>query len=49
MKRDRLTVRQFCLTGIGLYMAIVRALWAIVCLYILCTPGGAGCRLAPLP
>lgn len=32
MKRDRLTERQFCLTGIGLYMAIVRALWAIVCL-----------------
>lgn len=49
MKRDRLTERQFCLTGIGLYMAIVRALWAIVCLYILCPPGGPGCRLTPLP
>ena len=32
MKRDLLTVKQFSLTGIGLYRAMVRARCALVCL-----------------
>lgn len=32
MKRDLLTVKQFSRTGIGLYRAMVRARWALVCL-----------------
>lgn len=47
--RDRLTVRQFCRTGMGLYRAMVRALCAIDCLYILCAPGCPPCRLPPAP
>lgn len=47
MKRERLTVRQFCRTGIGLYRAMVRARWAIDCLYTRCAPGGPPCLLAP--
>lgn len=31
-KRDLLTVKQFCRTGMGLYRAIVLALCALVCL-----------------
>lgn len=31
-KSERLTVKQFCLTGMGLYSAMVRARCAIDCL-----------------
>lgn len=48
MNRERLTVKQFCLTGIGLYRAIVLARWAMDCLYTLC-PGGPPCLLPPRP
>lgn len=47
-KSDLLTVKQFCRTGMGLYRAIVRALWALVCLKAPGDPpaGAAGpCRL----
>ncbi|KAJ8385875.1 hypothetical protein AAFF_G00179410 [Aldrovandia affinis] len=49
MNRDRLTVKQFCRTGIGLYKAMVLARWAIDCLYILWAPGGPPCLLPPRP
>lgn len=48
MNRERLTVKQFCRTGIGLYRAIVLARWAMDCLYTL-WPGGPPCLPPPRP
>ena len=46
MNSERLTVKQFWRTGMGLYSAIVRALCAMDCLYTLWPPGPPG---APCP
>lgn len=48
MNKERLTVKQFCRTGIGLYRAIVLARWAMDCLYILWACGPP-CLLPPRP
>lgn len=48
MNRERLTVKQFCRTGIGLYRAIVLARWAMDCLYTLWACGPP-CLLPPRP
>lgn len=48
MNNDLFTVKQFCRTGMGLYKAMVLALWALDCLKAAWEPTGAAgdpCRV----